>query len=383
MTTAPGVGPPPPTGSGIWHARRRLRRSTTARRSRPDVRAAAARSLGRLVAPEAATPLVRALVDGTVPRAIAFRALLDVGPGRFPCSARSSTIPIRTCARRDRAARLARRCLRRRGCDRGRRRPCRRGPGAGGGRARPARLGRWGGRADAARSTIGSTSCACTRPRALGQVGEHAAIPRLVAGPRGPLRGCSRGGGGAFPHRPRGAPRAAEEPGAGATPPRGRRPPPRMSWLHDFAIALATITLVYFATLNVVYLAFTAIAWRGREPAPPRPRPRPGRRGLLVAGHAAGVSVLVPAYNEEPTIVESVRSLLALRYPQHRGRSSSTTARATRRWSGCREAFDLVPVRKALRVLHADAPIRGVYVSRAPPAAVWSSTRRTAARPTR
>ncbi len=50
----------------------------------PDVRAAAARSLGRLVAPEAATPLMRALVDGTVPRAIAFRALLDIGPGTLP-----------------------------------------------------------------------------------------------------------------------------------------------------------------------------------------------------------------------------------------------------------------------------------------------------------
>ena len=50
----------------------------------PDVRAAAARSLGRLGAPEAAEPLVRTLVDGTVPRAIAFRALLDIGPGTLP-----------------------------------------------------------------------------------------------------------------------------------------------------------------------------------------------------------------------------------------------------------------------------------------------------------
>jgi HEAT repeat protein len=50
----------------------------------PDVRAAAARSLGRLAAPEAAAPLVRTLVDGTVPRAIAFRALLDIGSGALP-----------------------------------------------------------------------------------------------------------------------------------------------------------------------------------------------------------------------------------------------------------------------------------------------------------
>jgi HEAT repeat protein len=45
-----------------------------------DVRAAAARSLGRLGRPEAAEPLVRVLVDRTVPRALAFRAVLDLGP---------------------------------------------------------------------------------------------------------------------------------------------------------------------------------------------------------------------------------------------------------------------------------------------------------------
>jgi len=49
-----------------------------------DVRAAAARSLGRLGRPEAAEPLVRVLVDGTVPRALAFRAVLDLGPAALP-----------------------------------------------------------------------------------------------------------------------------------------------------------------------------------------------------------------------------------------------------------------------------------------------------------
>lgn len=49
-----------------------------------DVRAAAARSLGRLGAGDAAGPLVEALVQGTVPRAIAFRAVLDVGPAALP-----------------------------------------------------------------------------------------------------------------------------------------------------------------------------------------------------------------------------------------------------------------------------------------------------------
>jgi cellulose synthase/poly-beta-1,6-N-acetylglucosamine synthase-like glycosyltransferase len=73
--------------------------------------------------------------------------------------------------------------------------------------------------------------------------------------------------------------------------------------------------------------------------------------------------VLVPAYDEAPTIVESVRSLLALRYPLHEvivvndGSQDETV-------EVLQEAFDLVPVRKALRTLLPTAPIRGVYVSR-------------------
>ena len=50
----------------------------------PDVRAAAARSLGRFGAHESAEPLVRKIVECTVPRSIAFRALLDIGPGTLP-----------------------------------------------------------------------------------------------------------------------------------------------------------------------------------------------------------------------------------------------------------------------------------------------------------
>lgn len=50
----------------------------------PDVRAAAARSLGRLGYEEGATPLVRVLVSGAVARTIAFRAVLDIGPAALP-----------------------------------------------------------------------------------------------------------------------------------------------------------------------------------------------------------------------------------------------------------------------------------------------------------
>lgn len=49
-----------------------------------DVRAAAARSLGRLGYEDAAPPLLMLLVRGTVPRPIAFRAVLDLGEPALP-----------------------------------------------------------------------------------------------------------------------------------------------------------------------------------------------------------------------------------------------------------------------------------------------------------
>ena len=135
-----------------------------------------------------------------------------------------------------------------------------------------------------------------------------------------------------------------------------------MTWLYDLAVAIAALSLAYFAALNLVYLVFTAIAWRSLA------------RHLRARGHAAAVvvfaspvtppvSVRVPAYDEEPTIVESVHSLLALRYPEHEvivvndGSRDGTLERL-------QDAFDLVPVRKALRVVIPTAAIRGVYVSR-------------------
>jgi len=135
-----------------------------------------------------------------------------------------------------------------------------------------------------------------------------------------------------------------------------------MTALHDVALVVATVTLVYFTALNLVYLAFTGVAWRSLN------------RHLRARGHAPDeevfsspvtppVSVLVPAYDEEPTIVDSVHSLLALRYPEHEVIVVNDGSR-DRTLERLRDAFDLVPVRKALRVVVPTAPIRGVYVSR-------------------
>jgi cellulose synthase/poly-beta-1,6-N-acetylglucosamine synthase-like glycosyltransferase len=126
--------------------------------------------------------------------------------------------------------------------------------------------------------------------------------------------------------------------------------------------ALAVGALAYFALLNLVYLVFTAIAWRGIT-RHLRERAYSATEEAFASPLTPPVSVLLPAYNEAVGIVESVRSLLALRYPEHEvvvvndGSTDATLERLT-------EAFDLVPVRKALRDEIATAKVKAAFASR-------------------
>ena len=76
-----------------------------------------------------------------------------------------------------------------------------------------------------------------------------------------------------------------------------------------------------------------------------------------------GVSIILPAFDEQAGVVESVRSLLALRYPSlevvvvNDGSTDATLERL-------HEAFDLVPVRRALRDTIPSEAVSQVYVSR-------------------
>ena len=83
---------------------------------------------------------------------------------------------------------------------------------------------------------------------------------------------------------------------------------------------------------------------------------------LLISDVAMAISIIVPAYNEEATIVENVRSMLSLRYPDmeiiivNDGSSDRTLQVLV-------EAFKLKPVVRAHELAVEHAPIRGLYGS--------------------
>src|SRR3954454_21825201 len=101
------------------------------------------------------------------------------------------------------------------------------------------------------------------------------------------------------------------------------------------------MSFVYFVALDILYLLLTALAWNDLRQSLWRRRYL-GLDEAYASPLTPGISLLIPTYNEEAGIVESVRSLLALRYPKHEvvvvndGSTDGTIAALI-------EAFDLVP----------------------------------------
>jgi cellulose synthase/poly-beta-1,6-N-acetylglucosamine synthase-like glycosyltransferase len=132
--------------------------------------------------------------------------------------------------------------------------------------------------------------------------------------------------------------------------------------LRDILLVYTIVAFVYFAILNSLYLFLTLLAWR-QMGSDVRARRYLALDEVFRSPLTPGVSVLVPAFNEEPVIVDSVRSLLSLRYPRHEvivvndGSTDGTVAALT-------AAFDLAPVRRVLRDSIATASVHATYVSR-------------------
>ncbi len=123
--------------------------------------------------------------------------------------------------------------------------------------------------------------------------------------------------------------------------------------------------LVYFLALNAVYLATTLLAFFALRRLSVALRALDSMR-VIGANWAPPVTLLAPAYNEEATCVESVRSLLTLEYPEveiivvNDGSTDRTLEQLT-------EAFELDRTDRVRIGSLETADVRGVYRSRRQP----------------
>jgi cellulose synthase/poly-beta-1,6-N-acetylglucosamine synthase-like glycosyltransferase len=119
--------------------------------------------------------------------------------------------------------------------------------------------------------------------------------------------------------------------------------------------------LAYMIALNAIYTVLIVTGWRSVHRYVIM---RPLRDYAYVGSSPLSmpVSILVPAHNEEPTIVDSVRALLRSRYGQleivviNDGSTDETIAALT-------AGFGLVPVERVPRSGLATAEVRGVLAS--------------------
>jgi cellulose synthase/poly-beta-1,6-N-acetylglucosamine synthase-like glycosyltransferase len=119
--------------------------------------------------------------------------------------------------------------------------------------------------------------------------------------------------------------------------------------------------LVYFLLINAVYMLFIVMSAFGIL--------RHFRwtrflqtQDIFSSPMAKPISIIAPAFNEEAGIVESIRSLLSLEYPQFEvivvndGSTDTTLAQLI-------ETFSLKPVHRIYRKVLECKPIRGIYTS--------------------
>jgi cellulose synthase/poly-beta-1,6-N-acetylglucosamine synthase-like glycosyltransferase len=135
-----------------------------------------------------------------------------------------------------------------------------------------------------------------------------------------------------------------------------------LRWLDN---AAGNLILVYFLLINTFYFLFNVLSLAGIL-----------RYRRMVTFVRFGeifrmpivkpISVIVPTYNEELGVIESVRSLLSLRYPVFEvivvndGSTDATLAKLI-------EAFDLRPSKSVFRKSLETRPVRGIYRSAVQP----------------
>ncbi len=125
------------------------------------------------------------------------------------------------------------------------------------------------------------------------------------------------------------------------------------------------IVLVYFLAINAVYTLLLALSFRASRQEMRRTA-LGGFDSMLRSPLTLPVSVLMPAYNEEKSIVEAVNALRLLEYGEYEiiVVDDGSTDGMLRRLI---DAFDLHPVNRPQRINVPCAPVSAVYLSRQVP----------------
>jgi cellulose synthase/poly-beta-1,6-N-acetylglucosamine synthase-like glycosyltransferase len=125
---------------------------------------------------------------------------------------------------------------------------------------------------------------------------------------------------------------------------------------------LSWVFLLYFIGINLGYLSLNFISSFALA------RYMPERElewaGQIQTGLEPAITVIVPAYSEEATIVASIQSLLQLEYPEFKNLVINDGSKDETR-NVMMEAFDLVLVPEPYRISLKTAEVRGIHYSRA------------------
>lgn len=131
----------------------------------------------------------------------------------------------------------------------------------------------------------------------------------------------------------------------------------------DVAVSILMVALlVYFVVLTAASTALTLIGWQGVNDYVRR-RPMRAYEDVATSELSMPVSIVVPAHNEQETIVGSVRALLGSQFSQFEiivVNDGSTDATVDRLMAG----LDMVPMQRVPSDKLPSRPVRGTYRSR-------------------
>ncbi|MFS8065566.1 MAG: glycosyltransferase, partial [Byssovorax sp.] len=134
-----------------------------------------------------------------------------------------------------------------------------------------------------------------------------------------------------------------------------------IGWL----VRLFDLAIVGYLTASfLIHLSLMAASFVSIRRALLREAAHPAERSLGSA-FLPFITILVPAYNEEVTIVESLRSQLSVRYPAYEIVICNDGSK-DRTLDVLFEAFPFAPVDVEVASLLATAEVRGIYECRGP-----------------